>query len=187
MLRSAIIIVLAFFMPASGPAQTTVGDSTAAISYVRTFAAPLSRTQLLDAALLAWQRTFGSEPASALGATDREAGTFEGSARINYRSALLTAREETMGVISYRVTVVAGNGECTVRVTQLVHTGNRKAQRGPLSFGTLTGRVVPTAPHPGISHRNAVRIWADIKDTANARIGQLLTAFGSVLRQAAEP
>jgi hypothetical protein len=68
-----------------------------------------------------------------------------------------------------------------------VHTGNRKAQRGPLSFGPLTGRTVPTVQHPGISHRNAVKIWADIKSVANERIERLLSSFGSVLRQAAEP
>lgn len=186
-MRPLIFLFTLLLLGTAGRGQFTGADSTAAITYSRTFTAPLSRTQLYDAALLAWQRTFGLEPAAKLGTADRPAGTIEGAARINYRSSLLTAREETMGVISYRVTIQAGNGECTVRITQLAHTGNRNAIKGGSSFGTLTGTTVPPGPHPGISYRNAVRIWADIKGAADAKVDQLIAAFGAVLRQATAP
>ncbi len=174
-------------MALAGRAQVAGPDSTAAIVFSRTFTLPLSRIQVYDAALLAWQRSFGAEPAAKLSGTDPESGVLEGSARLNYRSTVLTAREETMGTIAYRVTISAGHGECTVRVTQLVHAGNRNAIKGGLGFGLLTGTVVPPGPHPGVSYRSAIRIYADLKQQTADRINALLAAFGSTLRQATGP
>lgn len=174
-------------MAMSGHAQVITSDSTAAISFSRTFTVPLSRSQVYDAALLAWQRSFGNQPGAKLTGTDAANGVLEGVARLNYRSTVLTAREETMGVITYRVTIHAGNGECALRVTQLTHSGNRNAMKGGLGFGLLTGTVVPPAPHPGISHRSAIRIYADLKQQAGDRIGNLLGVFGATLRQAGGP
>lgn len=185
MLRRSLILLAA---PALvGGASAQLSDSTAALTFSRTWTIPLSRAKVFEAAQLAWQRSFGLEPAARLGAQDAGLGSMEGSARVNFRSTVLTAREETMGSITYRVSVQAGNGECTVRITQLVHHGNRKALKGGMSFGTLTATIIPPGEHPGISHRNTVRIWADIKQQAQARIEQLLNTFGAVLKDAGAP
>ena len=162
-------------------------DSLAAVAYSQTFTVPLARAQTFDAATLAWQRSFGKEPGAKLATSDRTTGLFEGSARINFRSALLTAREETMGTISYRVTIQAGNGECTVRVTGFVHTGNATAMKGGVSFGTLIGTVAPPNGQRGISRRNEIQIWQELKATTEQRITALLSVFGSTLRQASSP
>ena len=180
------LVLMTLLAAARCEGQSGNTDSTAAVTFSHTFTAPLSRAQLFDAAQIAWQRSFGLEPAAKLAVADRENGVLEGTARMNYRSALLTAREETMGVVTYRVTVAAANGECSVRVTQLLHTGNRNAMHGGLSFGLLTGAMVPTAPHPGVSHRNAVRIYGELKEQAGQRVNDLVNAFGSTLRQVSQ-
>ena len=182
MLRLLVVLALPITVLRAQPV-----DSLAALAFSQTFTVPLARAQTFDAATLAWQRTFGKEPGAKLATSDRETGLMEGGARINFRSIMLTAREETMGTISYRVTIQAGNGECTVRVTRLVHTGNASAMKGGLSFGTLLGTASPPGDHRGVSHRNAVRIWEELKTTADERIKTLLNAFGSTLRQASFP
>ena len=185
MLRAfpALLLLLVLLRAAAQPD----GQESAALSFTHTFGVPLARAQMFDAAMLSWERTFGLEPAAVLGRNDRASGVIEGTARINYRSGPLTAREETMGVIAYRVMVQAGNGECTVLVTHLVHSGNRGAMRGGLDFGLLTGASVPAGGHPGVSHRNAARLMDDMRMQATDRITALFNAFGSVLRQAAGP
>ncbi len=178
-------VVLLLPVAIANQAQVVVADTAAALTFNHAYSVPLARAQVFDAALRAWAQSFGREPGAGLGHTDRENGVIEGTARIKYRGVPLTAREETMGVISYRVMIQAGNGECTVMVTHLVHTGNRGAMNGGMDFGVLTGGI--PEKHPGVSHRNAQRICADMRTQSTDRITALLNAFGASLRMAVEP
>ncbi|MBK9175878.1 MAG: DUF4468 domain-containing protein [Flavobacteriales bacterium] len=166
-------------------AQSAGGD--AAVSYTRAVTVPLNAVLLYDKALDAWNWTFGREPGARLQVTDRNAGVLEGSARLNYRSAQLSLREETMGTVQYRIVLHVRAGECRVTVSELVHTGNRFTPRGGIHLGQLVRGESPPKRVRGTGGGNAKRIYAEVKSAADARIGSLLQAFEARLRASAEP
>ncbi|MBL7963140.1 MAG: DUF4468 domain-containing protein [Flavobacteriales bacterium] len=186
MLRWAPLLSLTLVLLPAG-AQEPAPPSGAALSFARSYHLPRSSAQVYDEALAAWQMTFAREPGAKLERTDKEAGVLEGTARMNYRSAMLTAREETMGVITYRVLIQAGNGECRVLITTLKHSGNRITPGGGKDFGLLAEGVRPVKPVPGLGARNQERIYADMKTQASSHLDNLLRAFGSLVRRSAEP
>ena len=143
---------------------------------------PMNRTQVMAAAQDAWGASFGQEPGAHLTLIDIENGLMEGAARINYRSKMLMGREETMGVVSYQVTVQAKNGQCHVRVHDLHHIGNRAAKGGGLNAGTIMEGVAPDIHYEGVGLGMSRRMHADIREAAAARLKEAMRRFSARLR-----
>jgi len=169
------------------PGQSPVPDSTALLGFSRSLSVPLNAARLFDRALEAWTWTFGKEPGARLVRSDREAGVIEGVARLNFRSEMLTLREESMGTVAYRVTVQVRAGECRTLVSELVHTGNRSAARGGVSLGLLTRGELPRAKVPGMGRGNTQRLHAELKAVADERVTGLVRAFEARIRAGSEP
>jgi hypothetical protein len=167
--------------------QGVLSDTTAAILYTRSIGVPLNAYQLYDKAMDTWTWTFGKEPGATLRRTDRGSGLIEGTARVNFRSAMLTGREESMGVISYRVMIQLHPGGSRITVSDLNHTGNKTAQRGGIHLGRLTTGTVPPQRVQGLGRSNVERLYAEVKAVANERIQALMQAFEARLRANAEP
>lgn len=183
-MRRLLLTLALAAMAAGAPAQA---ESAGALSFTRSVSVPLNALLLHDRALEAWTWTFGKEPGAKALRMDREQGVIEGTARVNYRSQMLALREETMGVIQYRVVVQSRAGECRVTVSELTHTGNRTTARGGVHFGLLTRGERPAAALPGVGGNNARRIHAELKSVAEARINAVLAAFEARLRASVEP
>jgi len=177
-----LFVLLACWTPAWG--QEAVPSS--ALTYARSINIPLNGVQLYDKVLEAWTWTFGREPGARLSSTDRNSGLLDGSARFNFRSALLVGREETMGVVQYRVVIRAHPGECRVLVSELTHTGNRNTPRGGIHLGLLT-RSTTEAGVPGMGRANAARLRAEMNSAAEERLTTLLRTFEARLRASVEP
>jgi hypothetical protein len=185
-MRRAILVIMAC-LPVLAQAQVPAGDPGSAITYTRAIAVPLNGVLLFDKATDAWTWTFGKEPGAKVLASDRESGTLQGTARVNYRSATLGLREETMGVINYHVVLSVRAGECRITISELVHTGNRNTSRGGIHMGPLAKGPDPVQRVKGTGGSNARRIYAEVKSTADARLQALLQAFEARLRANAEP
>lgn len=183
-MRAAVLFVLSGLSGLGAQAQT---ESAAQVSYARSVGVPLNAVLLFDKAMDAWTWTFGKEPGARLQVTDRGAGLIEGSARVNYRSAQLGLREETMGFVQYRVVINVKAGECRLMVSELTHTGNRNTGRGGVHLGLLVRGEAPSRRPHGVSGGNAKRIHAELKQVAEARILTMLQAFEARLRAQAEP
>jgi hypothetical protein len=168
-------------------AQPLSSDTTAALNFTRSVSVPLNGLKLYDRAMEAWKWTFGQEPGAELLRTDREAGVIEGTARVNYRSAMLTNREETMGTIRYRIIINIRPGECRTVITELVHTGNRSSPGNGIHLGLLTRSLTPMVRTPGMGRANATRAYAEIKEHAAARIHTVLQAFDARVRATDDP
>ena len=184
-MRAATLWALLLIAPASG-IQSGPGEAPGALSFNDAVGLPMSRGQILSSALDAWEYTFGQEPGAHLERVDKEIGVIEGTARLNYRSAMLLVREETMGSINYRVSITAENGQCILRVSNLVHVGNHGAQGGGIDIGTILSGDGPVARPPGVSPWHARGIHAEIRDRSTARIGELMQAFTARLRRAGQ-
>lgn len=152
------------------------------MSITRSVSVPMNAVQLFDAATQAWTWTFGKEPGAKLLRSDREQGVIEGLARMNYRSTMLSLREETMGTVQYRIRVEIKAGECRVVLNELVHTGNRSTARGGVDMGLLVQAEHPTEKVRGTGRANAVRIYADLKGQTQTHLGALMNNFCSRLR-----
>lgn len=159
----------------------------AALNFSRSMSIPLNAVHLFDKALEAWTWTFGQEPGASLKRSDRSGGIIEGTARVNFRSEMLTGREESMGVIQYRVTIMIHAGECRLTVSELTHIGNRSAPRGGIHCGLLTRGLDPTVRVPGLGHGNVQRLYADLKSVSSTRITAVMQSFEARLRASAEP
>ena len=147
----------------------------------------LGRAQVFDAALDAWTWTFGQEPGAHVDQQDRTTGVIEGHARVNFRNKELASREESMGVVSYHVVIRADNGQCTIQVGRVVHTGNHSAQGGGLDVGPIYAGDRPAERLRGISRDHAQRLHAEIRDLVNERLQELMRAFAARLRRTNEP
>lgn len=183
-MRAAALLVLLLAAPGGSPAQP---DEGAAVAFTRSVAVPLNSVLLHDKALEAWSWTFGKEPGARLLRASREQGLIEGAARVNFRSQALALREETMGVIQYRVLISSQAGECRITVNELTHTGNRSTARGGVHMGRLLTGERPAGEVRGVSGATLRRIHAEAKAVAAARIQQVLQAFEARLRANAEP
>lgn len=183
--RTCVILLLLCTL--LGNAQTFSGDSLSAISYSRSVSVPLNAYQLFDKALDAWTWTFGQQPGATLRRSDRESGMIEGTARLNFRSEMLTGREESMGSITYRVTIQVRAGGSRITLQELTHHGNRGALRGGIHLGVLTRGTAPLQRVPGMGRANTERLYAEVKELAEQRTDQLMQAFEARLRANAEP
>lgn len=157
------------------------------MSFNRSVSVPLNAVQLYDKALEAWNWTYGNEPGAKLLRSDREQAVLEGVARLNFRSEMLTMREESMGVVSYHITIRIKPGECTTHITEIVHTGNRNTSFGGVHLGLLPQGTTPIKRTPGMGKANAERLLAEVKGAATTRIQGLMAAFESRLRASSEP
>ena len=142
---------------------------------------------LFDKATEAWTWTFGKEPGAKLLRSERAEGIIEATARLNFRSEMLTGREESMGIVQYRVLVNVRAGECRIAISELTHTGNRTTARGGMHMGLLAKGEDPLRKVPGMGGSNARRLYAEIKAVSQARITGLLQAFESRLKASVEP
>jgi hypothetical protein len=183
-MRAVLLLSASWLLSLPAHGQDQPG---AAISYSRSVSAPLNALLLHDKAMEAWNWTFGREPGARLVAVDRAMGQIEGTARLNFRSAQLALREETMGSVHYRVVVSTKAGECRVQVTDLSHTGNRSTPRGGVHLGMLMRGEATAQRVAGVGGGTAKRIHAEVKSVADARILALLQAFEARLRAQAEP
>lgn len=184
-MRHLLLAVFALTLR-SGLAQVSSIDANGRFAMMEEIGVPLSRVALAGAARTAWDRSFGMEPAARLLRVDVENGMLEGTARVNYRSTLLTAREETQGTITYQVSVHLRNGLCTVHVHDLVHRGNREAAGGGLDIGPILTGDAPAEHYPGIGLNASRKLHADARTAASDRLTELLRVFAGVLR-AAQP
>ena len=144
----------------------------------------LSRVQIFNAAMEAWSYTFGHEPGAVVEMTDADNGLLEGTARFNYRGDLLSEREETMGVITYHITIQADNGQCRIRITQFYHTGNRSAMGGGIDIGPLYAGDRPKTRIPSISIGTAQKLHADMCMQVTAQLRKVMNAFAARMRTA---
>ena len=142
----------------------------------------MNKAQVLAAAQDAWNSSFGQEPGGHLNLVDEESGLLEGAARMNYRSKMLMGREETMGTITYQVTIQASNGQCHVRVHNLRHMGNRGAKGGGINAGTIMEGSAPFERYPGVGLSVSKRMHADIREAAATRLRENLRRFVARLR-----
>lgn len=181
------ILLLIALMNVSLRAQDVAQDAAPALSFSRSIPVPMNALQLHDAATLAWNWTFGKEPGAKILAADRSRGTIEGSARLNFRSTLLTGREETMGTVSYSIHISVHAGECRILVSDLVHTGNRSTTRGGIHLKQLMRADLDAHRAGGMSRTNIVKVHAEIRERATQHVHALLQAFEARLRASVEP
>lgn len=181
-----MLVILLALVALPGKGQSLATDTSGAISYSRSVSVPLNAYQLYDKALDAWTWTFGKEPGAVLRRSDRESGMIEGTARVNFRSTMLTGREESMGTITYRVTIQVRAGGSRITVNELVHSGNRAALRGGIHMGILARGSGPQQRVPGLGRANSERLYAELKEHSHSRITQLMQAFEARLRANAE-
>lgn len=149
------------------------------------FGLQLSRMQVFAAADQAWAYTFGQEPGAKIELDDADHGLLEGTARFNYRSNILTDREETMGVITYHITIQAENGQCRIRISQVQHTGNRAALSGGIDLGPIYAGDRPRTRVPGMSFGTAEKVHADMRMQISAQVQKVMNAFAARMRTAA--
>lgn len=157
-------------------------DSTQALTLGAAYSVPLSTTQVMERARLAWAQTFGREPGATLNPANDRPDQLEGSAHFNFRSRDITGREETMGRVSYRVRIVASNGGCEVSIGPFSHTGNRSAMRGGTDLGVITTGGPAVKRPTGLSSRTVTGLLAEIRQQARQKGEGLLRNFGALLR-----
>lgn len=149
-------------------------------------ALPLSMAQVELAAREAWQYSFGQQPGAQLVSEEAGTGRVDGIARFNYRSATVGSREQTLGVISYKISIQAENGQCRIRISHFVHTGNKSAPGGPVDIGPLYAGPRPAERVPGISAGSAQRLHQDMRTQVSAQVKELIKVFSARMRQAAD-
>jgi len=185
-MRHALTLLLAFatgVVPAQGPER----DAATALGFSRSMSIPLNAVQFFDRASEAWTWTFGKEPGAKLKLSDRGSGVLEGSARVNFRSTMLTGREESMGSITYHVRLQTHAGECRAVISGLIHAGNRTTHTGGINLGTIMRNDKDVASVPGMSRMNLVRLHTEVREVATSRINALLQAMEARIRASVEP
>lgn len=178
---------LALLVPWALLAQAPVTSPGTALSLTRSVNVPLNAVQLYDAALEAWTWTFGKEPGAKLLRSDRSDGTLHGTARMNFRSKLLTGREETMGTVRYDVVVQVQAGDCRITISDLNHTGNRNTARGGIHLQKLMRDDEQAFNAGGMGRTNIVRVHRELREVTTQHIQALLQAFEGRLRARVEP
>ncbi|HEY0977366.1 MAG TPA: hypothetical protein VGE21_07835 [Flavobacteriales bacterium] len=181
MRSTALLLLLAWCTWTKGQADTSTAGGGLVIS--ETVALSLSKGRIHEAAKKHWPFTFGQEPGARLEHADASTGMIEGTARLNYRSSIITAREETLGVISYRISIQSNNGQCTVQVSNFRHTGNSGAVGQGIDLGRIYKDQRPSVRVRGIGMSVAQRIHADMQQQCRDRVGQVVRAFAARLRQ----
>jgi len=177
-IRSVFLFLL--LLPAVH-AQDAPAPGTA-LGITRHMSIPLNGLLLFDQVADAWKWTFGNEPGAKVLFSDRETGVLEGSARINFRSAMLAGREESMGTIAYHVKFQIHAGECTAIVSGLVHAGNKNAYRRAVNVGQLMRNDDQVTHAVGMSHPSTVKLHAELRYLAESTINGLLQNMEARIR-----
>lgn len=167
--------------------QAVSGTSGSQFMLTEEIGLPLNKAQMALAVKEAWDFSFGREPGARVLRLDPEDGVLEGQARMNFRSAMLAGREETMGVVNYLVSVHIRNGQCTVHLHDVKHTGNKGAMGGGLDVGSLHEGEAPSEHYPGMSLKFSRRLHAEVRSVAEVRLRELIRLFTGRLRQQAAP
>lgn len=181
------LITLLLLLP--GMLRGQVGGATSGPQFMLTeeIGLPLNRAQLAVAVKQAWDASFNLEPGARIVRKDAEDGVLEGQARLNFRSAMLAGREESMGVVSYLVSVHIRNGQCTVHIHDVKHTGNKAASGGGLDVGLLREGQAPLEHYPGMGLKYSRRLHAEVRSVAEGRLRELIRLFSAKLRQQVVP
>lgn len=182
-----VVRLAPFLLLMYAPVEGRTQEPATPITYTRSVSVPLNGLQLFDKVLEAWTWTFGKEPGARLLVKDREQGVLEATARVNFRSEMLTMREESMGTIQYHITLQVRAGECRTLVSEFIHTGNKTTARGGVHLGLLTRAASPTKRVPGMGRGNSQRLYAEVKQQADGRVNALIQAFESRLRASVTP
>lgn len=185
-MRHALILFLAL-SPWLVHAQGQDAEAATALGFTRSMSIPLNAVQFFDRASEAWTWTFGKEPGARLLGADRTAGILEGAVRLNFRSTMLTGREESMGTVTYHVRLQVHAGECRAVVSGLSHTGNRTTRTGGIHLGTIMRNDADVAQVGGTGRNNLVRLHAEVREAATTRINSLLQAMEARIRASMEP
>ncbi len=167
-------------------AQESTFDGPRPLVITEAVALPLSMAQVEQAARSAWLYSFGQEPGARLVMEDQGTGRVEGLARFNFRSSTIGSREQTMGVINYKISIQAENGQCRIRVSHFAHIGNKNAPGGSVDLGTIYTGSRPVERIPGISLGTAERLHEDMRTQVSAHLRDVIKAFSANLRQAVD-
>lgn len=146
----------------------------------------LSQARIMQAIDSLWPYTFGQEPGALLKHMDPGTGAVHGSARLNYRSRVLMAREETMGTVAYQINLQVTNGQCKVVLSGFQHSGNRSAVTGGIHLGPIYRGDRPKERVPGVGINPANTIHTDIREQCRERLTTVLRGFATRMRQVQE-
>lgn len=183
-MRSTAILLLTVLLRTATAQQNDIG---AGLAFSRSMNPPVNALQLFDQVMEAWTWTFGKEPGAKILHSDRDQGTLEGQARLNFRSKGLTGREETMGTVSYLVHVQVRAGECRVTINGITHTGNRNTPRGGIHLGPIMRSDHDVRRTAGLGRGNVEQVHADIREVTTGRVTALLQAFEARIRSQNAP
>lgn len=120
----------------------------------------------------AWKYSFGQEPAARL--LSRGSNSMTTMAHFNYRSGLLTGRQETIGVISYQLELKIVGSTCYYTINSFVHRGNTSTRIGGIHFGRLMQGQIPQGKVRGLSKKTIMAIHTDMKIQLEERIATVL-------------
>ena len=182
-----MVRIAPFLLLMHAPVEGRSQEPAAPITYTRSVSVPLNGVQLFDKVVEAWTWTFGKEPGAKVLLKEREQGVLEATARVNFRSEMLTMREESMGIIQYHITLQVRAGECRTVISELIHSGNKNTARGGVHLGLLTRAEAPSRKVQGMGRGNVQRLYTEVKQQADARINALIQAFESRLRASVAP
>ncbi|MBP6312448.1 MAG: hypothetical protein WAR83_00870 [Flavobacteriales bacterium] len=182
----SLSIFLFLLCACSGAAQSISTDVPVALTVTRSVSVPLNAVQLFDKAMESYKWTFGKEPGAQLIRSDRESGEIEAIARVNFRSDQLSMREESMGVIGYKILIKTHAGECSLLITEFVHRGNHGSRRAAIDLGLLTLSSEPIDPPIRMAHSNLVKLYSNAKESANDRVLKVIQDFCSRIRVSSE-
>ncbi|MCB0790225.1 MAG: hypothetical protein H6595_03725 [Flavobacteriales bacterium] len=172
--------ILFWLIGTSIPAQDPV--TVGALGHASSVSLPLSKAIVFERAIEAWNTIIAIEPGATLVITDPDTGILEGTARIRFRSHVLSGREQTMGSIHYRIRIQAMHGECRIAFSAFKHTGNPGAARGAIDLGLLTASGPPAQRLPGLSRPIATRIMDEARKAALERAVHITRLFEASLR-----
>ncbi len=174
----AVVAVFALCRAQTGTQATTMVP----ISLTEQVGLAMNKVRVQEVVEHAWAESFGLQPGAKVVRTDPENGLFEASARLNYRSKLLVEREETMGTITFLITVQARNGQCQVRAHGFVHKGNRNAPGGGLDLGGLYEGDAPSERYLGMGLNISRKLHGDARAFALEKTQELMRKFCARLR-----
>ena len=184
-MRVLCILLFLFSALLAMPQGSTLDDPRPLV-ITEAIALPLSLGQVEQAARNAWQYSFGQEPGARLMLDEAGSGRVDGIARFNYRSSSVGSREQTLGVINYKISIQAENGQCRVRISHFSHNGNKSAPGGSVDLGTIYSGPRPAERVAGISAGSAQRLHEDMRTQVSAQMREVLKVFSSRMRQTAE-
>lgn len=185
-LMRASLVILTILVACLHGMSARAQAPAAVLTFSRSVSVPLNALQLFDAASDAWTWTFGKEPGARVLSSDRSTGIMKGTARLNFRSLMLTGREESMGTVSYQLLIQVQAGECRITISELTHTGNRNTARGGIHLKQLMRADGDAQKTEGLSRTNVERLHGELRAASTEHLTGLLQAFEARLRASVE-